>query len=85
VLSPFVRLAWMHDFRPDRTVPRSFSSDPDFGFSGTGTPIVANAAVLHLGTAYAMSSRITLTASIDSQLSPSFTSVGATGSFVYRW
>jgi outer membrane autotransporter protein len=85
VLSPFVRLAWMHDFRPDRTVPRSFSSDPDFGFSGTGTPIVANAAVLHLGTAYAISSRITLTASIDSQLSPSFTSVGATGSFVYRW
>jgi outer membrane autotransporter protein len=85
VLSPFLRLAWMHDFLPDWEVPRSFSADPSFVFTGTGTPTVENAAVLHLGTEYALGQHSSLAATVDSQVSPSFTSIGATGSFIYRW
>ncbi len=49
VLAPFLRLPWMHDFLPDRNVPRYFSALPEDVFSGMGTPSVANAAVIHIG------------------------------------
>lgn len=75
----------MHDFLPDGDVPRSFSSDTAFVFTGTDTPVVENAGILHLGTEYGVGPHIAVTASVDSELSPNFTSIGATGSFVYRW
>ena len=84
-LAPFLRLAWMHDFLPGRNVPRAFAAAPDLTFTGTGTPVVDNAAMLHLGTEYDLDPHVSLNASIDSELSPSYTSLAATGGLVYRW
>ncbi|MCP6151555.1 autotransporter outer membrane beta-barrel domain-containing protein, partial [Klebsiella pneumoniae] len=47
--APYLRAAWMHDFSPNRDVPRSFAELPQFSFSSTAIPTVSDALDLHAG------------------------------------
>jgi hypothetical protein len=83
VFNPFVRLAWMHDFLPNRDVTRSFAELPGLSFSSTGTPTVSNAAALRAGMQYKLGERVSLSASVETELSASYRSFG--GSFGLQW
>ena len=84
-IAPYLRAAWMHDFSPDRDVPRSFAELPTFSFSGTSIPTVSNAADLHAGLQFLASPTTTLSASFDAQIAEGYSTFGATGSFRVRW
>jgi outer membrane autotransporter protein len=84
-LAPFMRLAWMHDFMPDRNVPRSFAELPGLTLDGTTLPTVSDAAVIHVGTQYSLGKNLSLQASLDSQMSSAYKSIGGTLNFRYSW
>jgi outer membrane autotransporter protein len=83
VFTPFVRLAWMHDFLPNREVSRSFAELPGASFTSTGNPVVSNAAVIRAGTQYKLGKQVSLFASLETQLSGSVNTIG--GSFGLQW
>ncbi len=84
-LAPFVRLAWLHDFMSDRNVPRSFAELPGLTLDGTTLPTVSNAAVIHVGTQYSLGNNLSLQASLDSQMSSAYKSIGGKLNLHYSW
>ncbi|MEW6256248.1 MAG: hypothetical protein AB1592_09840, partial [Pseudomonadota bacterium] len=76
---------WMHDFSPNRDVPRSFAELPNLTFSGTAIPTVSNALDLHAGLQFLASQNTLLSASFDAQISESYSTVGASASLRVRW
>ncbi|OYX13679.1 MAG: hypothetical protein B7Z15_06425 [Rhizobiales bacterium 32-66-8] len=83
--APFLRAAWMHDFSPSRDVSRSFAELPEFTFSGTDIPTVADALDLHAGIRFSAGPGLTLSAGIDAQLGDGYSTLGATGALRVRW
>ena len=81
-LETWLRLAWMHDFLPNRSVRRSFAELPGQPFSTPGNRNVPNAAVVRAGVNYRLDSHSSLFGSLDTTLSPNWWSVG--GVFGYR-
>ena len=51
----------------------------------TSVPTVENAAVIHATAQYRIGPQLSLSASIDTQLAPSYSSIGATGRLTYAW
>ncbi len=70
---------------PDRNVPRSFAELPGLTLDGTTLPTVSDAAVIHVGTQYCLGKNLSLQASLDSQMSSTYQSIGGTLNFRYSW
>jgi outer membrane autotransporter protein len=49
VASPFARVAWVHEYEPDRSVTPSFSVAPGFAFTTLSTPAVRDLLRVKLG------------------------------------
>ena len=84
-VAPYLRAAWMHDFSPDRDIPRSFAELPNLTFSGTPIPTISNALDLHAGLQFLAGPNTALSASLDAQVSESYSTLGASASFRVRW
>ncbi|MEW6257537.1 MAG: hypothetical protein AB1592_16405, partial [Pseudomonadota bacterium] len=76
---------WMHDFSPNRDVPRSFAELPNLTFSGTAIPTVSNALDLHAGLQVAANPTTTLSASLDAQIAEAYSTFGASAAVRVRW
>ncbi|MDQ0504524.1 autotransporter outer membrane beta-barrel domain-containing protein [Xanthobacter agilis] len=85
VYIPSLRAAWMHDFSPDRDVPRSFAELPGLTFSDTAIPTVSDALDLHAGLQFAAGGNITLSAGLDAQIASGYSTLGASGVLRLRW
>jgi outer membrane autotransporter protein len=84
-VAPYLRAAWMHDFSPNRDVPRSFAELPGLALSGSAIPTVSNAADLHAGLQFLAGPNMALSAGFDALLAESYSTVGASASFRVRW
>ena len=84
-LEPFLRLAWMHDFMPDRRITRSFAELPSQSFSTPGKWNVSDAALIRAGMQVHLSPQTSLFASVDSTLSPTYRSIGGVFGLQYSW
>jgi outer membrane autotransporter protein len=85
MLVPFLRASWMHDFWPDRSIPRSFTAFPALVFDGAGIVTVSDAAVAHLGLKFNLNARLSLIGSVDAQASEAYRSIGAGANLSYAW
>ncbi len=83
--APFLRAAWMHDFSPNRDVPRAFAELPSISFSSNALPTVSNAADIHAGIQFMAGPNVSLSASFDAQLADSYSTVGASAALRIRW
>jgi outer membrane autotransporter protein len=83
VLTPFIRVAWLHDFLPNREVTRSFAELPTAGFTSAGSAVVSNAAVIRAGMQYKVGRQVSLFASLETELSGAASTIG--GSFGLQW
>jgi hypothetical protein len=81
-LETWLRLAWMHDFLPNRSVSRGFAELAGQPLSTPGNWNVPNAAVVRAGVNYRLDRQSSLFGSLDATLSPTWRSVG--GVFGYR-
>ena len=84
-VAPYLRAAWMHDFNPNRDVPRSFAELPGLSFSGTAIPTVSNALDLHAGLQFAANPTTTLSAGLDAQIAQPYSTFGASAAIRVRW
>jgi outer membrane autotransporter protein len=83
--APFLRAAWMHDFSPNRDVPRSFAELPNFSFSASAIPTVSDAVDIHAGIQFAAGPNVSLSAGLDAQLAASYSTIGASAALRVRW
>jgi outer membrane autotransporter protein len=84
-LTPFLRAAWMYDFLPERIVTRTFTVLPDFTLRASGIAEVEDAAILRAGLGFAAGDGINISASLNSQLSGSYRSIGTTVQVDLAW
>ena len=84
-LEPFLRLAWMHDFLPNRQISRSFIELPGASFTSSGGWNVSDAALVRAGIHYQVSKSVSLFGSVESQLSSNYRSIGGTAGIRYQW
>ena len=75
----------MHDFMPERIVSRSLSILPAFELSASGISQVEDAAMLRAGLGFAAGDGINISASLNSQLSGSYRSIGTTVQVDLAW
>lgn len=84
-VTPFLKLAWMHDFSPGRAVSRNFAELPGFSFSGNALPTVADAADIHAGLQLFTGGNVTLSASFDGQIGSGYSVLGGSGILRVKW
>ncbi|HWB50662.1 MAG TPA: hypothetical protein VG651_16255 [Stellaceae bacterium] len=83
--APFARIAWMHDARPQRNVPRNYAELPSEPFEDSTVPTVGNAAAIRLGLGYRLRDNVQLTASVDAQLSGAYQQYGGSLALRVAW
>ncbi|OYX15908.1 MAG: hypothetical protein B7Z07_03580 [Sphingomonadales bacterium 32-67-7] len=84
-MATFLRAAWMHDFSPDREVPRSFAELPNWSFASTPLATVTDAADLQAGLRFSTSPNLSFAATLDAQLAPGYSTVGASATLRVTW
>jgi outer membrane autotransporter protein len=85
VWSPFVRMAWVHEFRPDRSITGSFVSVPGTLFAVDGARAGSDALKVNAGSRLALNRYASLFASFDGEFSNSGHSYGGHGGVRLRW
>jgi len=85
VLTPYARLAWVHEFKPDSRIDASFVSVPGAAFSVAGARNARDAAQINAGAKLAFNATTALTASINSEVSERSRTIAATGGLVVAW
>ena len=84
-VSAFVRLAWVHEFLPDRNVSAGFTVLPGSTFTVDGARAAYNAARVDLGVKYAVADNTFLYASGGAELSDRGQSIGGTVGLRIVW
>jgi outer membrane autotransporter protein len=85
VWSPFVRTAWVHEFRPDRSITGSFVSVPGTLFAVNGARAWSDALKVNAGSRLALNQYASLFASFDGELSNSGHSYAGRGGVRLSW
>ena len=85
VWSPFVRAAWVHEFRPDRSISSSFVSVPGTLFAVDGARAWSDALKVNAGTRLALNQYASLFASFDGEFSNSGHSYAGRGGVRFSW
>jgi outer membrane autotransporter protein len=85
VWSPFVRAAWMHEFRPDRSIAGSFVSVPGALFAVDGARAWSDALKINAGSRLALNQYASLFASFDGEFANSGHSYAGRGGVRFSW
>lgn len=85
VLTPYARLGWVHEFKPDSRIDASFISIPGAAFTVAGARSARDAAQVNSGVRLALNAATVLTASFNSELSERSRSYAANCSLTVAW
>jgi len=85
VLTPYARLAWVHEFKPDSRIDASFISVPGAAFTVAGARSARDAAQINAGAKLALNATTALTASLNSEVSERSRTIAATGGLMAAW
>jgi outer membrane autotransporter protein len=85
VLSPFARVSWVHEFRPDRQVSASFITLPTAAFTVDGARAASDSARLDTGAKLTMLPGKSLFANFTGEWSDRSRSYAAVGGFRAAW
>jgi len=85
VVSPFARLAWVHEFSPDRSVAASFNAAPGIGFVTDGTRAASDLLRVNLGGRLQVSTSEALFASFNGEYGAGTRSYGVQGGYRVAW
>jgi autotransporter-associated beta strand protein len=85
VLSPYARLSWVHEFKPDRAINASFIALPAAAFTVDGPRAASDAARIDAGAKFAISPNAWLFASFDGEFSDRSQSYAAKGGARVVW
>ena len=84
-LTPYARLAWLHEFRPDSRIDASFVSIPGTSFTVAGARSASDAARIDSGLRLALNERAALTAGFTGELSAHSQAYAGTGGLQVSW
>jgi len=85
VWSPFLRAAWVHEFRPDRSITGSFVSVPGAVFGVDGARAWSDALKVNAGSRLALNQYASLFASFDGEFANSGHSYAGRGGIRFSW
>jgi uncharacterized protein with beta-barrel porin domain len=85
VVSPIVRLSWVHEFKPDREVEASFVSIPSTLFTVDGARAARDSARLDTGVTLALNQSVGLFANFNGEFSSESQMASATGGAKITW
>jgi uncharacterized protein with beta-barrel porin domain len=85
VWSPFVRTAWVHEFRPDRSITGSLVSVPGTLFTVDGARAWSDALKVNAGSRLALNQYASLFASFDGEFADSGHSYAGRGGVRFAW
>jgi outer membrane autotransporter protein len=85
VWSPFVRVAWVHEFNPDRSIANSFVSIPGTVFAVDGARAWSDALKVNAGSRLALNQYASLFASFDGEFANSGQSYAGRGGIRFSW
>lgn len=85
ILTPVARLAWVHEFRPDRSQDATFLSIPGPNFTVFGPRAASDAAQLDAGLQLALNSSAVLQANFSSELSGASSRYSGSGALRVAW
>jgi uncharacterized protein with beta-barrel porin domain len=85
VWSPFVRTAWVHEFRPDRSITGSLVSVPGTLFTVDGARAWSDALKVNAGSRLALNQYAALFASFDGEFADSGHSYAGRGGIRFSW
>ena len=83
--SPFVRVAWMHEFNRDRSIAGSFVSVPGTLFGVDGARAWSDALKVNAGSRLALNQYASLFASFDGEFANNGYSYGGRGGIRFSW
>ncbi|AJD47440.1 putative outer membrane autotransporter barrel domain-containing protein [Isoalcanivorax pacificus W11-5] len=81
-LSSFARLAWRHDFEPERTIQRDFHG---IRLRDSSLPEAEDTAIARLGMQYSLGRALSVTGEVEGQWSSPYDTVGGSIGLQYRW
>jgi outer membrane autotransporter protein len=84
-LSPYARLSWVHEFKPDRAINPSFIALPDAAFTVDGPRAARDAVRIDAGGKLAIASNAWLFASFDGEFSSRSQSYAGKGGARIAW
>jgi autotransporter-associated beta strand protein len=84
-LSPYARLSWVHEFKPDRAIDASFIALPATGFTVDGPRAARDAARIDAGAKLAIHPNAWLFASFDGEFSSRSQSYAGKGGAKVTW
>lgn len=85
ILTPVARVAWVHEFRPDRSQDATFLSIPGPNFTVFGPRTASDAVQLDAGLQLALNSSAVLQANFSSELSGSSSRYSGSGALRFAW
>ena len=84
-LSPYARVSWVHEFKPDRAIGASFIALPTAAFSVDGPRASSDAARIDAGAKLAVSRNAWLFASFDGEFADRSQSYAGKGGVRVAW
>jgi outer membrane autotransporter protein len=84
-LSPYARLSWVHEFKPDRAINPSFIALPAAAFTVDGPRAASDAARIDAGAKYAIAPNAFLFASFDGEFSSRSQTYAGKGGERFTW
>jgi uncharacterized protein with beta-barrel porin domain len=84
-LSPFARLSWVHEFKPERRIQASFVSIPGGAFTVDGARATADAFRMETGGTLSFNNRAALFLNVTSEFSSRSHSIAALGGARMNW
>ncbi|MDO9414217.1 MAG: autotransporter domain-containing protein [Pseudolabrys sp.] len=84
-LSPYARLSWVHEFKPERSIQASFINIPGPTFTVDGARAASDAVRLDMGGSLALSKRAALNLNVTGEFSDRSNSVAALGGLRMNW
>jgi uncharacterized protein with beta-barrel porin domain len=85
ILTPIARVAWVHEFRPDRSQDATFTSIPGPSFTVFGPRTAPDAVQIDAGVQLALNSSTMLQASFSSELSGTSSQYSGSGTVRVAW
>jgi outer membrane autotransporter protein len=85
VWSPYLRAAWVHEFRPDRNITAAFNVAPGFLFSTVGTSAVADSAHIVIGSDLALSNKVSVFSTFATQVGAQSLTYAGSGGVRFAW
>jgi outer membrane autotransporter protein len=84
-LTPFVRVAWEHEFNPDRSLDSFLTLSPAARFTVEGAPAASDAARINAGVKLDMNDTVALFAYFDGEFSDRTQGYAGNGGLKVSW